>query len=364
MVRAEEEKRFLGQFLDAFPRTGRELWSGLNERQVPGALLQVVQRAFDPERALVLMRRGRPGTTAWASCLVVAAAYPDDPALRVGSELIAEGNELGHVLASRRAWTREELGVESVSGRLGGARPALESFGPELWVPILVDQEAAGLLVMSAARRTRSDVRPALRLATQMASHALESAQIRAEARHSADMDGLTRVFNRRYLERALSEMLPSTAATPLSGTASVPVSVCLFDIDHFGPYNEANGHLAGDKLLQELARVVQESVRRDDVFGRFGGEEFLLVLPRTGREQALAAAAKIRSLVEGHRFPFGEGQPLGRITISGGVAQAPGDAAGAGPLLEAAGLALLQAKQQGRNRVCAAPPALEARRA
>ena len=85
-----------------------------------------------------------------------------------------------------------------------------------------------------------------------------------------------------------------------------------LFDIDNFKNYNDTNGHLAGDKLLQELAGLVNDAVRKDDIFGRFGGEEFLLVLPHTNATQGMAAAEKIRSLLANHPFPFAEKQPLG----------------------------------------------------
>jgi diguanylate cyclase (GGDEF)-like protein len=127
---------------------------------------------------------------------------------------------------------------------------------------------------------------------------------------------------------------------------------VFLFDIDNFKSYNDSNGHLAGDKLLQELAGLVSDSVRRDDIFGRFGGEEFLLVLPHTNASQAGAAAEKIRSLLADHPFPFREKQPLGRISVSGGIAEYPHHGLDAAGLLHAADEALYEAKRAGRNKV------------
>jgi diguanylate cyclase (GGDEF)-like protein len=130
---------------------------------------------------------------------------------------------------------------------------------------------------------------------------------------------------------------------------------VFLFDIDNFKNYNDTNGHLAGDKLLQELAGLVNDSVRKDDIFGRFGGEEFLLILPHTSAGQAALAAEKIRSLLANHPFPFREKQPLGRISVSGGVAEYPHHGLDAAGLLHAADEALYEAKRAGRNKVFAA---------
>jgi diguanylate cyclase (GGDEF)-like protein len=143
------------------------------------------------------------------------------------------------------------------------------------------------------------------------------------------------------YDQRSVSQGLPGQV-----------LSVFLFDIDHFKNYNDTNGHLAGDKLLQELARVVNDSVRKDDVFGRFGGEEFLLIMPHTNVNQALSAAEKIRGLLAAHPFAFAERQPLKTISISGGVAEYPLHGLDAAGLLQAADEMLYEAKRGGRNRV------------
>jgi diguanylate cyclase (GGDEF)-like protein len=132
-------------------------------------------------------------------------------------------------------------------------------------------------------------------------------------------------------------------------------LSVFLFDIDHFKAYNDTNGHVAGDRLLQDLAGLVERRTRRDDIFGRFGGEEFLVVMPETARDQALSAANKLRAAIAEQPFPFGEKQPLGCMSISGGVASYPSNGSDAEALLRAADAALYEAKRSGRNRVLAA---------
>jgi diguanylate cyclase (GGDEF)-like protein len=174
-------------------------------------------------------------------------------------------------------------------------------------------------------------------------------------------MDGLTRVYNKRHMEQQLFEVIYRTACAAYdhrdrsSSDPSEALSIFLFDIDNFKHYNDTNGHLPGDKLLQELARVVQDAIRKDDILGRFGGEEFLLILPNTSLAQAMGAANKVREAIAARKFPFAERQPLGMISVSGGVAEYPQDGVDTAALLRAADAALFEAKAQGRNRVVAA---------
>jgi diguanylate cyclase (GGDEF)-like protein len=165
-----------------------------------------------------------------------------------------------------------------------------------------------------------------------------------------ADLDGLTGIFNKRQMTQSLGELVASAGGAPLA--------LFLFDIDHFKNYNDSNGHVAGDRLLQALTRRVQESIRKDDVFGRFGGDELLLILPDTPLSQALIVADKIRGAIAEDDFPFAGRQPLGVVSVSGGVAQYPVDAGDSLSLLRAADGALYAAKRLGRNRVLAASPA------
>jgi diguanylate cyclase (GGDEF)-like protein len=109
---------------------------------------------------------------------------------------------------------------------------------------------------------------------------------------------------------------------------------------------------VAGDTLLRLLASLVKENIREDDIFGRFGGEEFLLILPNTTSHQALDVAEKIRIAISEQNFPFAERQPLGVVSVSGGVATYPDNALDSADLLRSADEALYEAKHQGRNRV------------
>lgn len=360
----EQGQRSLTQFLQEFPHLARDLFSGLGERQIPGAILRVVQRSLDPAHAIVLVKRGRAeGEHTEPVRLVIAAVAPEDSTYKLGTEIPVDHGEIGFAVETQLVTTRQDLSSETAQTRLRPGPEGLPGLRADLIAPLVFDQETLGAIVVARPRKALGDGKAALRLIAQTGAQALHAAASYSRMRISAEMDGLTRTFNKRHMEQALTEMIYRTACTSYDrrsrgDEAGVPgLSVLLFDIDHFKHYNDTNGHLAGDKLLQELAQTVQESVRKDDIFGRFGGEEFLLILPNTTLTQGLAAAEKVRTVIAGRPFPFAERQPLGRLSVSGGVAEYPHHGTDTATLLQAADAALYEAKRSGRNRMLAASP-------
>ena len=347
---------FLTGFTSDFPRLAAELYSGPKERQIPQLLIQLVVRSLGPTHAVVLVKR-RPGSG--GSDDLVVAAVTDGGPVEAGDSLPAQKGRLRFVAESQQVMSSADFEREAtISGeRLESELPGLEL---ELMAPVVHGQETLGVIAASAPQRTSGDARPALRLIAQTGAQSLHTAAAYSRMRVSAETDGLTRVYNKRHVTRALADLVYKTACLAYdrrqSGDASPPaLSVFLFDIDHFKAYNDGNGHVAGDRLLQELAGLVERRIRRDDIFGRFGGEEFLLVMPDTAREQALAAANKLREAIARQEFPFFDTQPLGHLSISGGVASYPSNGSDAEALIRAADAALYEAKGSGRNRVLAA---------
>jgi len=155
-----------------------------------------------------------------------------------------------------------------------------------------------------------------------------------------ATTDALTGVFNRKGLEDALQQAVADWRAQ------HHPLCLVLIDIDHFKAVNDTRGHQAGDRVLTGLAELVRSHVRGQDLLGRWGGEEFLLVCRDTGLIQAVAIAEKLRALVAGH--DFGDGL---RVTASFGVAAMSSERS-LDQLFAAADTALYRAKAAGRNRV------------
>jgi diguanylate cyclase (GGDEF)-like protein len=158
--------------------------------------------------------------------------------------------------------------------------------------------------------------------------------------------DGLTGLYNHRYLQEQLK------VSTERSLRSGVPMALLMIDVDHFKKYNDRNGHPAGDEALRAVARLVAEGRRTVDVVARYGGEEFAIVLHDAHREQASDVAEKIRQRVSAAPIQHAEKQPLGRMTVSIGVAVCPEDSTTAEGLLEAADVALYRAKKSGRDTV------------
>jgi diguanylate cyclase (GGDEF)-like protein len=157
-------------------------------------------------------------------------------------------------------------------------------------------------------------------------------------------VDGLTQIHNKRYLQEALEREVIRARRHQRE------LSMLMFDIDYFKRINDEYGHLAGDHVLRELARVTQERIRRDEVFARYGGEEFAIVLPETPLAGARSLAENLRTIIEKHDFVFqGERIPT---TISVGCSSLP-DEAGGKQLIQLADEKLYEAKRSGRNRVC-----------
>jgi len=157
-------------------------------------------------------------------------------------------------------------------------------------------------------------------------------------------VDGLTQIHNKRYLFEALDKELIRARRYDRQ------LSLLIYDIDYFKNINDQYGHLAGDHVLRELARIVQERIRRDEVFARYGGEEFVIALPETSLQGAATLAENLRARVETHGFSFqGERIP---VTVSVGCAVL-GEEKTAADLIQLADDKLYEAKRGGRNRVC-----------
>jgi two-component system, cell cycle response regulator len=171
-------------------------------------------------------------------------------------------------------------------------------------------------------------------------------AQYHEEIYRMTIIDGLTQIHNKRYLHEALEREL-------IRGRRhDRELALLIFDIDHFKRVNDAHGHLAGDFVLKELARVVQSRLRRDEVFARYGGEEFAVVLPETSLDGARILAETLRQKVDEHEFVF-QSDSI-RATISVGAAVLVEGDRTAADLLKRADERLYAAKNGGRNRVCA----------
>jgi len=174
----------------------------------------------------------------------------------------------------------------------------------------------------------------------------LESAKIRL--RRLADTDPLTSLFNKRYLTESLR--LEVARADRYQN----PLSLIMIDVDHFKATNDEFGHVTGDVVLQQMAALFVNGVRSIDIAARYGGEEFAIILPETPAAGAELVAERLRNEVKRKRFLDAEGEPLGPMTVSLGVASHDSGINDAETLIKLADTRLYEAKQRGRDCVVA----------
>ena len=219
-----------------------------------------------------------------------------------------------------------------------------EPEGKTLCFPLQAHGESHGLLHLSGAE---ADERFALNVTSQIAL-AMANVKLRESLQVQAVRDPLTGLYNRRYLEQALDRELRRAAREKM------PLAIVMADIDFFKRVNDTSGHAAGDEVLRELGRFFIAHLRPYDVACRFGGEEFMLILPGSTLESATRHAERLREAVR-NLAPTYEGKPLGRLSLSLGVAAIPRDGETPEALIAAADAALYRAKAEGRNRVATA---------
>ncbi len=229
--------------------------------------------------------------------------------------------------------------------------------GGTLCVPMTGQGEALGMLFLqlrqqipvgptddSTALVAESRPRLAIVVAENIAL-ALANLRLRETLKSQAIRDPLTGLFNRRYLEETMAREL-DRAKRLGSG-----LGVIMLDLDHFKEFNDTMGHKAGDALLNALGILIKSQCRGEDIPCRFGGEEFLLLLPGASLEATLARAEKLRRGVKQLKVRY-QGQLLRSTTVSLGVALYPDHGSTGEVVIEAADSALYRAKEEGRDRV------------
>jgi diguanylate cyclase (GGDEF)-like protein len=158
--------------------------------------------------------------------------------------------------------------------------------------------------------------------------------------------DGLTGLYNHRHIHGLLRDEFER------AGRTEAPLTVAMFDLDHFKLVNDTYGHQAGDRVLQQIADLLKQSARDIDRLGRYGGEEFLALLPATDSDGGEVFVERVRAATERHAFNIDADQPL-RMTVSAGLATYPHPRIlNTEMLVRAADEALYAAKARGRNRV------------
>lgn len=275
-----------------------------------------------------------------------------DTAARFGTEAISSID----ILSPNQCWALRRGQPHRTDGEHGHIKcQHLDQDVPltGLWtlcVPLIAHGTSFGMLHVSAPERGPSadnDTALVEAIAEQL-SLAIANLHLRETLRLQSLRDPLTGLFNRRYLEENLNRELQRCARRGL------PLTVMMLDVDHFKSFNDEHGHAAGDALLSQIGQTLGSLVREEDIACRYGGEEFTVVLPEAGAEEAALRAEGIRGEI-GSTTVNHLRSTLGPRTISIGVATFPADGDTPAQLLAKADRALYEAKAQGRDRVVSA---------
>ncbi len=209
-------------------------------------------------------------------------------------------------------------------------------------MPLRLDQHSIGYLVSDGIKGPDQEK---FYILAQQFLLGIKRALLYKKVQEMAIRDSLTGVSSRRYLMQRFHEEIAR------SDKFNYKFSLLMIDTDHFKEYNDRYGHFVGDAILREVSQTIRESIRQIDLVGRYGGEEFMVILTETDREGAGFAAERIRQAIEAKRIKVYDEDF--HITVSIGIALFPDDSRQAQPLIDKADQALYQAKQSGRNQVC-----------
>jgi len=222
-----------------------------------------------------------------------------------------------------------------------------------LCLPLMAQRETLGMLYLSfkPGQLTKAKQQLAVTVADHIAL-AISNLKLRSTLQNQSIRDPLTGLFNRRYLEEFLERELLR------SQSHQQPLAAVMLDADHFKRFNDTFGHDAGDAVLRSLAICLEKNIRSTDIACRYGGEEFTLILPETSLEDTRERAEQLRQQIKLLNIKH-VGQPLGKITVSMGVACFPEHGLTTEALLRAADEALYRAKKAGRDRVVTASDTL-----
>ncbi|ACL70236.1 GGDEF domain-containing protein [Halothermothrix orenii] len=219
--------------------------------------------------------------------------------------------------------------------------------GKLILVPVVTNDDIKGIfLIYNEGDWVEEEDRDILRVLADQTGLLLNKLELIEEINYLAITDEGTDLYNQRYFYKRLNRLFSYAKKN------NKPLSVVIFDIDNFKSLNDSYGHLFGDKVLREVASLLQDNIRKNDILARYGGEEFALILPKTGASIAYNIAERIRCIVNKHIFETGGGHKI-KISISGGIATYPEcKVSKAIELIDLADKALYKSKDDGKNMI------------
>lgn len=324
----------------------RQMFTATGKRGMMPVILRVIEHIFHPVQSAVLLVRPLERKLLLADGRGLPASLPKGTTIDYGQ------GRLGYVAEHRLGMDEGDFAMLGATARRQLDTTAVRELQSEVVVPMEYNEALMGVLSMGGAQTRLGHEKRLLKMVADLAAVAIHHVANLKDQKFTAEVDGLTGTFTKGYLNRRFGDEIHKAEKE------NVPLGLLILDIDHFKNYNDTNGHLAGDEVLKVLGEILTSHVREEqDVVARYGGEEFVILFPGATKALAGRVADGLRQAVASKEFAYGARQPLGRVTISGGVACFPDDARSMVDLIRAADQALYEAKAQGRNRIVAASP-------
>lgn len=321
---------------------GKTLISSLELHEVLQAIMQQVERLLQPK--------------AWSLLLIDEQQndlYFEIAVSPVAQELKGLRLKMGEGIAGWVAQTGQPLLISDVNKDPRFADHVADALeypvSSILCVPLKIRDRVLGVieLINTVGERTfNEDDLPLLGAVADFAAIAIDNARNYKRVSELVVTDDLTGLYNARHLHELLEYEVDR------SRRYRSQLSLLFFDIDHFKSVNDRFGHLVGSRLISEIGHLVRRHIRSSDRAARYGGDEYVVVLPNTGKQGGKAVASNLLSRFREHQFHSDSGEQI-LITASFGVATFPEDAPDRIALIRAADSAMYAAKQAGRNSVC-----------
>lgn len=321
---------------------GKTLISSLELREVLQSIMLQVERLLQPKTWSLLLIEEDSGEL----CFEIAVSP-------VAQELKGIRLKVGEGIAGWVAQTGTSLLIPDVSQDPRFARRVADEVSYPvssiLCVPLRIRNRVLGVidLINSSGERTfNEDDLPLLEAVADFAAIAIDNARNYRRVSELVVTDDLTGLYNARHFHELLEYEIDR------SRRYRSQVSLLFFDLDHFKSVNDRHGHLVGSRMISEVGRLVQRHIRSSDRAARYGGDEYVIILPNTGKEGAMAVANNLLSRLRSYPFLTDSNEQF-VITASFGATTFPDDALDRTELIRAADSAMYLAKESGRNRVC-----------
>ncbi|MFQ5768380.1 MAG: diguanylate cyclase [Acidobacteriota bacterium] len=341
--RLEQENSDLTLFFVTLPDLVKQLQANREKRFIAPLLIRALDVIFEPRQSCVFY------CTKETDCLKLVTSKGLPRALEE-EDLVVRFDE-GHIgWVARHQMVMDAHDLQNAASRIPRGRASTTGIQLDLCAALVDadDNSTIGVITVGRPSRYPPSEKKMIKMVADLGSMAIKQSEQHQHTKTLANQDGLTQLYNKRFGTDQFS------LAINTAEQENTPLSLFMFDIDHFKAYNDTNGHLEGDEILRQIGKLVKSSIRSEDIAVRFGGEEFLVIFRDTDKEGALVAAEKIRRKIESFPFEYQEKQPGGNLTISGGVSSFREDARSSTEMIRLADAALYEAKERGRNMVLA----------